>query len=90
MRVINPISRSEGESGFRTFQTSAGGENMSREVMCPQCGGTGEVRCWSCKGEGGSWGVSGGEDVWNTCSLCWGKGVIRCVNCNGWGKITVD
>jgi DnaJ-class molecular chaperone len=63
---------------------------MSEKVVCPVCGGTGKVKCWSCDGRGGSWGKSGGEDVWNECSLCWGTGKTNCINCNGWGTVSAD
>ena len=38
--------------------------------ICPNCGGSGKEKCWSCDGEGGKWNEIEGELCWS----CDGEG----------------
>ncbi|MCK9376173.1 MAG: hypothetical protein M0P73_08490 [Syntrophobacterales bacterium] len=50
-----------------------------RDIPCPKCGGTQEIRCSWCQGEGGFRETYAGETTWKPCPYCL-NGKTRCDN----------
>ena len=56
---------------------------MKKEpIVCPDCDGSGQIRCTACKGLGVD-----RKDPLENCRYCWGKGTVACEGCKGAGMI---
>lgn len=63
---------------------------LMKKTTCQKCGGSGNVRCMGCSGQGGMKPKSGEVGMWSACAGCSGKGQIRCAGCNGSGSKQVN
>jgi hypothetical protein len=76
------------------------GTKTEDPCACPQCAGTGGVKCFACEGSGKMMGVSTDEVLASTnssrgggrnkreCRACIGTGMLFCKTCNGTGYKT--
>ena len=49
-------------------------------TRCRKCGGSGEMTCKYCGGDG--YNAYGGQ-----CQHCYGTGEVKCTQCNGTGEV---
>ena len=59
------------------------------DAKCTSCGGSGQVECQGCSGDGGREKVNDltGTKMWSSCASCKGKGEVACKKCGGSGKV---
>ena len=59
-------------------------------INCPDCGGAGSKRCFTCSGSGKVMWIGPYGPQWSNCNFCNGRGTHICISCGGGGKFTIN
>lgn len=97
MEMVIDVARMKEVRGKKTSDPMARFDNMdtgyvagapprkrgfTREVVCTECKGTGDIECLACDGKGSEQGY--------VCALCAGTGMVRCGDCQGKGNRMIN